>query len=129
MQRQPPPLGGRRPEGDEGAVAVGDPVIGATINRTGTVVLRATAVGADTALAQIVRLVEDAQGSKAPMQRLADTVSGWFVPAVIVGALITFAGWALFGPDGNGLSLGIGTAMAVLIIACPCTCTSRSPWS
>ena len=79
--------------------AVGDQVIGATLNRTGTIVLRATAVGADTALAQIVRLVEDAQGAKVPMQRLADRVSAWFVPIVLVLAAATFAAWALFGPD------------------------------
>ena len=72
--------------------AVGDAVIGATLNRTGTLVVRATAVGADTTLAQIVRLVEDAQGSQAPMQRLADRVSAWFVPAVLLAALATFVG-------------------------------------
>jgi Cu+-exporting ATPase len=109
------------------AKSAGDVVIGATVNGTGSVVVRATAVGADTTLAQIVKLVEDAQGSKAPMQRLADTVSGWFVPAVIVFALVTFAGWALFGPDATGVSLGIGTAMAVLIIACPCALGLATP--
>src|SRR5436305_1436394 len=79
--------------------AVGAQLIGATINRTGTVVLRATAVDADTALAQIVRLVEDAQGAKVPLQRLADRVSAWFVPIVLALAVATFAAWALLGPD------------------------------
>ncbi|WP_248963815.1 heavy metal translocating P-type ATPase [Sphaerisporangium perillae] len=106
---------------------VGDVLIGSTLNRTGSVVMRATAVGKDTTLAQIVRLVEDAQGSKAPMQRLADTVSGWFVPAVIGIAALTFAAWALFGPDQGRLTFGIGTAIAVLIIACPCALGLATP--
>ncbi|MCX9190021.1 copper-translocating P-type ATPase [Carbonactinospora thermoautotrophica] len=106
---------------------VGDQVIGATLNRTGSVILRATAVGRDTALAQIVRLVEDAQGSKAPMQRLADRVSSWFVPAVLVAAAATFAGWALFGPGTGRLTMAIGTAIAVLIIACPCALGLATP--
>jgi Cu+-exporting ATPase len=107
----------------------GDQVIGATVNRTGSVVFRATAVGADTALAQIVRLVEDAQGSKVPMQRLADRVSSWFVPAVLVTAALTFAGWALLGPDlGSGrLTMAVSTAIAVLIIACPCALGLATP--
>ncbi|EMY32322.1 heavy metal translocating P-type ATPase, partial [Arthrobacter crystallopoietes BAB-32] len=96
--------------------AVGDAVIGATVNRTGSIVLRATAVGAGTTLAQIIRLVEDAQSSRAPMQRLADKVSAWFVPAVLVIAAATFAGWALFGQETGRLTLAIGTAIAVLII-------------
>jgi Cu+-exporting ATPase len=107
--------------------AVGDTVIGATLNRTGSVVLRATAVGADSTLAQIVRLVADAQGSKAPMQRLADRVSSWFVPAVLVAAVATFAGWALFGPDTGRLTMAIGTTIAVLIIACPCALGLATP--
>ncbi|SDQ81458.1 heavy metal translocating P-type ATPase [Arthrobacter crystallopoietes] len=105
----------------------GDTAIGGTINRTGSLVLRATAVGADTALAQIIRLVEDAQGSRAPMQRLADKVSAWFVPAVLLIAAGTFAGWALFGPDTGRLTLAIGTAIAVLIIACPCALGLATP--
>ncbi|GGO29944.1 hypothetical protein GCM10010116_60000 [Microbispora rosea subsp. aerata] len=105
----------------------GDPLIGSTINRTGSVVMRATAVGQDTTLAQIVRLVERAQGSKAPLQRLADTVSGWFVPAVIGVAALTFVVWAVFGPDQGRLTLGIGTAIAVLIIACPCALGLATP--
>ena len=77
----------------------GDQVIGATSNRTGTLVVRADAVGADSTLAQIIRLVEEAQGSQAPMQRLADQVSAWFVPAVLLAALATFIGWMTFGPE------------------------------
>ncbi|GAB3143342.1 heavy metal translocating P-type ATPase [Microbispora hainanensis] len=105
----------------------GDPLIGSTINRTGSVVMRATAVGQDTTLAQIVRLVERAQGSKAPLQRLADTVSGWFVPAVIGVAALTFVVWAVFGPGQGRLTFGIGTAVAVLIIACPCALGLATP--
>ncbi|SFK57723.1 heavy metal translocating P-type ATPase [Geodermatophilus ruber] len=105
----------------------GDPVIGATLNRTGSVVVRATAVGADSTLAQIVRLVGDAQGAKAPMQRLADRVSAWFVPAVLVAAVATFAGWVLFGPDTGRLTMAIGTTLAVLIIACPCALGLATP--
>jgi Cu+-exporting ATPase len=107
--------------------AAGDTVIGSTVNGTGSVVMRATAVGTDTTLAQIVRLVEDAQGSKAPMQRLADTVSGWFVPAVLVVAALTFLGWTFLWPGENAVSLGVGTAIAVLIIACPCALGLATP--
>jgi Cu+-exporting ATPase len=107
--------------------AVGDTVIGATLNRTGTVVLRATAVGADTALAQIVRLVEDAQGAKVPLQRLADRVSAWFVPIVLGLAAVTFLAWALLGPDQGRLTMAITTTIAVLIIACPCALGLATP--
>ena len=107
--------------------ATGDTVIGATLNRTGSIVLRATAVGRDTTLAQIVRLVEDAQGSKVPLQRLADRVSAIFVPAVLVAAAATFLGWALFGPDTGRLTMAIGTTIAVLIIACPCALGLATP--
>jgi Cu+-exporting ATPase len=107
--------------------AIGDQLIGATINRTGTVVLRATAVGADTALAQIVRLVEDAQGAKVPLQRLADRVSAWFVPLVLGLAAATFAAWALLGPDTGRLTMAITTTIAVLIIACPCALGLATP--
>src|SRR3954465_13975157 len=107
--------------------AVGDQLIGATLNRTGTVVLRATAVGADTALAQIVRLVEDAQGAKVPLQRLADRVSAWFVPIVLLLAAATFVAWALFGPDTGRLTMAITTTIAVLIIACPCALGLATP--
>ncbi|MFM8594424.1 MAG: heavy metal translocating P-type ATPase [Chloroflexota bacterium] len=96
----------------------GDTVFGATINGTGSFVYRATKVGADTTLAQIVRLVEEAQGSKAPMQRLADEVSARFVPIVLILAALTFLGWLIFGPDPS-LSMAIRTTVAVLVIACP----------
>ena len=105
----------------------GDQVIGATLNRTGSIIFRATAVGRDTALAQIIRLVEDAQGAKPPMQRLADRVSSWFVPAVLVLAAATFAGWVMFGPPACRMTMAIGTAIAVLIIACPCALGLATP--
>ncbi|HWM01805.1 MAG TPA: heavy metal translocating P-type ATPase [Actinophytocola sp.] len=105
----------------------GDPVIGATLNTTGSVLIRATAVGDDTALAQIIRLVEDAQGSKVPMQRLADKVSSIFVPAVILGAAATFVLWALFGPATENFTMAITTTIAVLIIACPCALGLATP--
>jgi P-type Cu+ transporter len=107
--------------------AVGDAVIGATLNRTGSIVVEATAIGEDTTLAQIVRLVEDAQGSKAPMQRLVDRVSSWFVPAVLVVAALTFVGWLVLGPSTGRLTLAIGSAIAVLIIACPCALGLATP--
>ena len=107
--------------------APGDQVIGATINGTGAFLFRATAVGQDTALAQIVRLVEDAQGAKPPMQRLADTVSAWFVPGVLIAAVVTFTVWALAGSAGNHWTMAIGTAIAVLIIACPCALGLATP--
>ena len=90
-------------------------------------VVRADAVGADSTLAQIIRLVEDAQGSQAPMQRLADQVSAWFVPAVLLAALATFIGWMTFGPGTDRLVLAIGTTVAVLIIACPCALGLATP--
>jgi Cu+-exporting ATPase len=105
----------------------GDSVIGATINTTGSLLIRTTAVGDDTALAQIIRLVEDAQGSKVPLQRLADRVSSVFVPTVIVGAAMTFVLWALFGPDTENLTMAITTTIAVLIIACPCALGLATP--
>ena len=105
--------------------SAGDQVIGATLNRTGTMVVQVTAVGQDTALAQIVRLVEDAQGSKVPMQRLADRVSAWFVPLVLLLAAATFALWALFGS--GGMTMAITTTIAVLIIACPCALGLATP--
>ena len=105
----------------------GDPVIGATLNTTGSVQIRTTAVGDDTALAQIVRLVEDAQGSKVPMQRLADKVSSVFVPAVILGAFATFVLWAVFGPSTENVTMAITTTIAVLIIACPCALGLATP--
>jgi len=104
----------------------GDMVIGATLNKTGSFILEATKVGRDTTLAQIVRLVEEAQGSKAPMQRLADTISGYFVPVVLILAALTFVGWLLFGPS-PALTLALTTTIAVLIIACPCALGLATP--
>ena len=106
----------------------GDPVIGATINQTGSFTMRATAVGRDTMLAQIVRLVQQAQGSKAPIQRLADTVSSYFVPAVIMIAIATFVAWYWFGPPPQFI-FAMVTAVAVLIIACPCALGLATPLS
>ncbi|MGH2427901.1 MAG: heavy metal translocating P-type ATPase [Candidatus Limnocylindria bacterium] len=104
----------------------GDRVIGATMNASGSFVMRAERVGRDTALAQIVDLVERAQGSKAPIQRLADRVTGWFVPAVIVLATLTFAGWLLIGPE-PALTYALASTIAVLIIACPCAMGLATP--
>ena len=104
--------------------APGDRVAGATINAQGALTLRATAVGADTALAQIVRLVEEAQGSKAPVQRLADRISGVFVPFVLALATLTIGGWWLVAGDPGG---GLVAAVAVLIIACPCALGLATP--
>ncbi|MEB3358373.1 MAG: heavy metal translocating P-type ATPase [Synechococcales bacterium] len=105
---------------------VGDEVIGATLNQTGTFTLRATRVGKDTVLAQIVQLVQQAQGSKAPIQRLADQVTGWFVPVVMAIALLTFIIW--FDLVGNP-SLAMITTVGVLIIACPCALGLATPTS
>jgi Cu+-exporting ATPase len=104
----------------------GDRVIGATLNRTGSFVLRATRVGAESTLAQIVRMVEQAQSGHAPLQRLADTVSAYFVPAVLVLAALTFAGWLLLGPA-PVLTRALASAIAVLIIACPCALGLATP--
>ena len=104
--------------------SVGDQVIGATLNKTGSFVFRATKVGKDTTLAQIVRLVEEAQGSKAPMQRLADTISSYFVPIVLVLSVLTFGVWIAFGPS---LTFALTAAIAVLIIACPCALGLATP--
>ncbi len=106
----------------------GDSVVGATVNQTGAFHFRATRVGSDTMLAQIIRLVEQAQGSKAPIQRLADRVSGGFVPAVMLGALWSFVVWLVVGPD-PALTLGLVSAVAVLIIACPCALGLATPLS
>ncbi len=106
----------------------GDTVIGATINRTGAVRFRATRVGRDTMLAQIIKLVQQAQGSKAPIQRLADTVSGYFVPAVIGIAIWTFVAWFLLGPQ-PAFTSAMVSAVAVLIIACPCALGLATPLS
>jgi P-type Cu+ transporter len=106
----------------------GDTVIGATMNGTGAFRLRATKVGSDSMLAQIVRLVQQAQGSKAPIQRLADTVSSYFVPAVIVIAIATFAVWFVFGTQ-PAFANAMVSAVAVLIIACPCALGLATPLS
>ena len=104
----------------------GDSVIGATLNRSGSFVFQATKVGKDTTLAQIVRLVEDAQGSKAPMQRLADTISSYFVPVVLGLAALTFAIWLIFGPDPQ-VTFAVAATVAVLVIACPCALGLAAP--
>ncbi len=103
-------------------------VIGATINGTGGLVMRAERVGAETLLAQIVRMVSEAQRSRAPIQRLADVVAGIFVPAVVASAVITFIVWAVAGPDPK-LAHALVNAIAVLIIACPCALGLATPMS
>jgi len=103
-------------------------VIGATINTSGSFVMRADKVGRDTLLAQIVQMVASAQRSRAPIQRLADQVAGWFVPAVIAVALIAFAAWATFGPEPR-FAFGLVAAVSVLIIACPCALGLATPMS
>jgi Cu+-exporting ATPase len=105
-----------------------DLVIGATRNTTGTLTFRATRVGADTVLARIIRLVSEAQGSRAPIQRLADVVTGYFVPAVLGLAVLTFVAWYLFGPD-PAFNLALLNTVAVLIIACPCALGLATPTS
>ncbi|HEX9766565.1 MAG TPA: heavy metal translocating P-type ATPase [Nitriliruptorales bacterium] len=107
---------------------VGDTVIGATLNATGAFRFRATAVGRDTMLSQIVKLVEQAQASRAPIQRLADLVAGYFVPAVVFIAIATFVTWFLIGPD-PALSFGLVAGVSVLIIACPCALGLATPLS
>ncbi len=106
----------------------GDIVIGATINRLGTFKMKATRVGRDTALAQIIRIVEEAQASKAPVQRLADVISAYFVPAVLGIALLTFAGWYFWGDPGN-FTRALINFTAVLVIACPCALGLATPTS
>jgi Cu+-exporting ATPase len=108
--------------------SVGDEVIGATLNQTGAFRFRATRVGRETMLAQIINLVEEAQSSKAPIQRLADLVASYFVPAVIFVAIATFVVWFDFGPDPT-LTFALVSAVAVLIIACPCALGLATPLS
>jgi Cu+-exporting ATPase len=103
-------------------------VTGGTVNGTGTIVIEAQRVGRDTLLAQIVRMVSEAQRSRAPIQRLADQVSAWFVPAVIVAAIVTFIVWATVGPEPR-LAYALVNAVAVLIIACPCALGLATPMS
>jgi Cu+-exporting ATPase len=104
----------------------GSPVAAGTVNRTGSFVFRATRVGNDTTLARITRLVADAQGSRAPIQRLADRVAAVFVPVVLVIAALTFLGWLLVGPDPRFL-MALTTTVAVLVIACPCAMGLATP--
>lgn len=106
----------------------GDKVIGATINGTGGLIVRAEKVGSDTLLSRIVSMVAAAQRSRAPIQKLADTVSGYFVPIVIGTAVVTFVVWALVGPD-PAMTYGLINAVAVLIIACPCALGLATPMS
>lgn len=106
----------------------GDAVTGATINGTGSLVIEATRVGADTTLSQIVEMVSNAQRSRAPIQKYADMVAGYFVPVVIGIAILSFIGWALWGPA-PALSYGLISAVAVLIIACPCALGLATPMS
>lgn len=106
----------------------GEKVTGATVNGTGSLLMRAERVGSDTMLSQIVRMVAEAQRSRAPIQALADTVSGWFVPAVVAVAAVAFVVWAIWGPE-PALSHALINAVAVLIIACPCALGLATPMS
>ncbi len=107
---------------------VGETLIGGTINQSGALVMEAQKVGRDTMLARIVQLVAEAQRSRAPIQRLADQVSGWFVPAVILIAVLAFVAWGIWGPEPR-LSFGLVAAVTVLIIACPCALGLATPMS
>ena len=106
----------------------GSQVTGGTVNGTGSIIMRAERVGSDTLLAQIVRMVAEAQRSRAPIQKLADVVAGYFVPAVVLVALLTFIVWALFGPE-PAMAYALVNAVAVLIIACPCALGLATPMS
>nr|WP_219933231.1 heavy metal translocating P-type ATPase [Massilia glaciei] len=110
------------------AKGVGAEVVGGTINKTGAFSFRVTKIGANTVLAQIIRLVEQAQGAKLPIQALVDKVTMWFVPAVMAAAALTFLVWLLFGPD-PALTFALVNAVAVLIIACPCAMGLATPTS
>jgi Cu+-exporting ATPase len=110
------------------AKTAGDRVIGATLNGTGSFVMRAERVGSETLLARIVRMVAEAQRSRAPIQKLADQVSAWFVPGVILVAALAFGVWALLGPEPR-LAYAVVTAVSVLIIACPCALGLATPIS
>lgn len=107
---------------------IGSQVVGGTINQNGTLSFKAVAVGGDTMLAQIIRLVEQAQGSKMPIQAVVDKVTLWFVPAVMIAALLTFLVWLVFGPS-PALTFALVNAVAVLIIACPCAMGLATPTS
>lgn len=110
------------------AKTVGSKLVGGTVNQKGALSLRATAVGSDTVLSQIIRMVEQAQGSKLPIQALVDKVTMWFVPAVMAAALLTFIIWLTFGPS-PALTFALVNAVAVLIIACPCAMGLATPTS
>jgi Cu+-exporting ATPase len=107
---------------------VGDKAIGGTMNQSGSFIMRADRVGRDTMLARIVQMVAEAQRSRAPIQRLADQVSGWFVPLVIATALIAFIAWSIWGPEPR-MTYGLIAAVSVLIIACPCALGLATPMS
>lgn len=107
---------------------IGNSVVGGTINQNGTLTIKATAIGGDSVLAQIIRMVEQAQGSKLPIQTLVDQVTMWFVPVVMLLALITFGVWYTFGPE-PALTFSLVNAVAVLIIACPCAMGLATPTS
>ncbi len=109
--------------------SAGDAVIGGTVNQTGSFLMVAEKVGQDTVLAQIVNLVADAQRSRAPIQKVADVVAGYFVPAVVVIAVLTFVLWAVFAPEEPALAWALVNAVAVLIIACPCALGLATPMS
>jgi P-type Cu+ transporter len=106
----------------------GSRVIGATVNGTGSFIMSAEKVGAETVLAQIVKMVSEAQRSRAPIQKMADTVAGWFVPAVLLSAIVTFIIWSVFGPEPR-MAHALINAVAVLIIACPCALGLATPMS
>jgi P-type Cu+ transporter len=106
----------------------GSRVTGATVNGTGSLIMRAEKVGAETVLAQIVKMVSEAQRSRAPIQKMADMVAGWFVPAVLLSAIITFIIWSVFGPEPR-MAHALINAVAVLIIACPCALGLATPMS
>ena len=107
---------------------VDEKVIGSTLNASGSFIMQAEKIGGDTMLARIVQMVANAQRSRAPIQRMADKVSGWFVPAVILAAVLAFAAWSIFGPEPR-LAYGLVAAVAVLIIACPCALGLATPMS
>jgi hypothetical protein len=104
----------------------GSRIVGGTMNQTGSFLMRADKVGKDTVLARIVQMVAEAQRSRAPIQRLADQVSGWFVPAVILVAALAFIAWSIFGPEPR-MAFGLVAAVSVVIIACPCALGLATP--
>ena len=110
------------------SIAAGGKVIAGTLNQRGSFIMRAEKIGRDTLLARIVQMVAQAQRSRAPIQRLADQVAGWFVPAVIAVAVLAFIAWAMFGPEPR-FAFGLVAAVSVLIIACPCALGLATPMS